>query len=107
MLEHWHTGVMTRHAQILDALEPEPVASMNAREARKLNLKVGDNISVETRRGSIKLMLRIDRDIADGMVFVPFCFFEAPANILTNPKLDPYGKIPEFKYCAARVFPVS
>jgi len=36
-------------------------------------------------------------------VFIPFCYYEAAANKLTNPALDPFGKIPEFKYCAVKV----
>lgn len=103
MLEHWHTGAMTRRATVLDALEPEPVVSMNPHEIRRQQLEVGQNVTVETRRGAISLTLRADRDVADGMMFVPFCFFEAPANFLTNPQLDPFGKIPEFKFCAARI----
>ncbi len=103
MLEHWHTGSMTRRANVLDALEPQPVASMNPREIRRLGLEPGDLVFLETRRGGIEIYLRADREIADGMVFIPFCFFESPANVLTNPQLDPFGKIPEFKYCAVKV----
>jgi len=103
MLEHWHTGSMTRRASNLDALEPEAVASLNRRELQRLGIEPGDDIEVTTRRGTITLKARADRDVPDGMVFIPFCFAESPANTLTNPKLDPLGKIPEFKYCAARV----
>ncbi|SDT97683.1 formate dehydrogenase subunit alpha [Stappia sp. ES.058] len=103
MLEHWHTGAMTRRSSTLDALEPEPVAAMNPREINARGLIAGTAVTVTTRRGAITATLRADRDVADGMVFVPFCFFEAPANRLTNAELDPYGKIPEFKYCAAQV----
>jgi formate dehydrogenase major subunit len=103
MLEHWHTGAMTRRASTLDALEPEAVASMSPREIGKRGWQPGDRIRVETRRGQIELTVRADRDVPEGMVFIPFCFAEAAANMLTNPALDPYGKIPEFKFCAARV----
>jgi formate dehydrogenase major subunit len=103
LLEHWHTGAMTRRASNLDALEPEAVASMNRWDMKRLKLEPGDMIRVATRRGDISLRVRLDRDVAEGMVFIPFCFAEAPANFLTNPQLDPLGKIPEFKYCAARV----
>ncbi|TJV43067.1 MAG: hypothetical protein E5Y16_08330, partial [Mesorhizobium sp.] len=64
-------------------------------------------IAVETRRGTVDAILRADREVADGMVFMPFCFNESPANMLTNPMLDLYGKIPEFKYCAARIAPAA
>jgi len=103
LLEHWHTGAMTRRAGVLDAIEPWGIAAMNPREIARQKLHQGDMIAIETRRGRVEAILRADRDVADGMVFMPFCFNESPANVLTNPMLDPYGKIPEFKYCAARV----
>ena len=102
-LEHWHTGAMTRRSEILDSLEPEAVANMNGDDMRRLGLSPGDMIRVATRRGEIELKVRLDGAIPPGMLFVPFCYAEAPANFLTNPQLDPFGKIPEFKYCAARV----
>ncbi len=102
-LEHWHTGSMTRRASRLDALEPEANASLHPKELRRLDVEPGDMIRVATRRGSIELMARADRAVAEGMIFIPFCYAEAAANILTNPQLDPYGKIPEFKFCAAKV----
>jgi formate dehydrogenase major subunit len=103
LLEHWHTGAMTRRAGVLDAIEPRGIAAMNPREIARRGLHQGDMIEVETRRGAVEAILRADREVADGMVFMPFCFNESPANKLTNPMLDPYGKIPEFKYCAARI----
>ena len=102
-LEHWHTGAMTRRSRVLDHLEPEAIAQMSSRDLHKLGLKAGDKVRVETRRGTIELMARVDGAIPEGLIFIPFCFAEAPANVLTNPQLDPFGKIPEFKYCAARV----
>jgi formate dehydrogenase major subunit len=107
MLEHWHTGAMTRRAGVLNAIEPYGIAAMNPYEIERQGLGIGDVISVETRRGTVEAILRADREVADGMVFMPFCFNESPANKLTNPMLDPYGKIPEFKYCAARVAPLE
>ena len=103
MLEHWHTGSMTRRATTLDAIEPEAVAGMSIHDMRKLGISPGDFIRVSTRRGEVLLRARQDREVAEGMVFIPFCFAEASANMLTNPQLDPYGKIPEFKFCAAKV----
>ncbi len=105
-LEHWHTGAMTRRATVLDTLEPEAVACLNHRDLQNLGLHAGDAVTVSTRRGSIELKARADRAVPPGMVFIPFCFAEAPANFLTNPQLDPFGKIPEFKFCAARIEPV-
>jgi len=103
LLEHWHTGAMTRRSQVLDDIEPEGIAAMNGREIKKQGLKSGQLIEVSTRRGTIEAVLREDREVADGMIFMPFCFVESPANRLTNAALDPFGKIPEFKFCAAKI----
>jgi formate dehydrogenase major subunit len=106
VLEHWHTGAMTRRAGVLDALEPEAVAFLAPRELHRLNLEPGDMLRVETRRGAVEVKVRADNEVPVGMVFMPFCYAEAAANLLTNPALDPAGKIPEFKFCAARISPV-
>jgi formate dehydrogenase major subunit len=106
-LEHWHTGAMTRRASMLDALEPGAVANLSRGSLQKLGIRPGELVRVSTRRGSIELAARQDDAIPDGVVFIPFAFFEAAANLLTNPALDPFGKIPEFKYCAAKVEPVQ
>jgi len=102
-LEHWHTGAMTRRAGVLDAIEPEPVVSMHPLDLASLQAMPGDIITVESRRGKISLYARVDEGTPRGAVFVPFAFYEAAANVLTNPALDPFGKIPEFKYCAVKV----
>ena len=101
-LEHWHTGSMTRRASVLDALEPEPVASLHPDALAALGVAPGATITVSSRRGSISLYARADSGTPPGAVFIPFCYYEAAANLLTNPALDPYAKIPEFKYCAVR-----
>ena len=103
VLEHWHTGSMTRRSDVLDAIEPEAVAFMSPKDLWRLQLTPGDRIRLETRRGAVEVKVRSDRDVPAGMVFMPFCYAEAAANLLTNPALDPFGKIPEFKFCAARV----
>ena len=103
VLEHWHTGAITRRAQVLDRLEPEAVATLAPADLARLGIEPGDRVRVTTRRGSIELKARRDVRVAPGMLFIPFCFADAAANLLTNPALDPFGKIPEFKYCAARV----
>src|SRR5262244_2309719 len=102
-LEHWHTGAMTRRAIVLDAIEPSAVASLSRGTFVKLGIAPGDMVRVTTRRGTVELASRQDEGVPDGVVFIPFAFVEAAANLLTNPKLDPFGKIPEFKFCAARV----
>jgi formate dehydrogenase major subunit len=107
VLEHWHTGAMTRRASVLDAIEPGPIAHLNPAELRRLGVAPGGPIRVSTRRGSIELAARADRDVPAGVIFIPFCYAEAAANLLTNPALDPFGKIPEFKFCAAAVEPAG
>ena len=102
-LEHWHTGAMTRRSGVLDEIEPEAVATLSRATLERLDVSPGGRIQVSTRRGSIELVARMDNAVPEDMVFVPFCYVEAAANILTNPALDPVGKIPEFKFCAARV----
>ena len=102
-LEHWHTGSMTRRASVLDALEPEAACSLHPRTLRALGLAAGDTVRLETRRGSIEVMARSDRAVAENQVFMPFAYVEASANVLTNSAVDPVGKIPEFKFSAARV----
>lgn len=102
-LEHWHTGAMTRRASVLDALEPEATASLSPGELNRLGVAPGEAITIATRRGAITLAARVDPGMPDGMVFVPFAYVEAAANLLTNPALDPFGKIPEFKYAACRL----
>jgi formate dehydrogenase major subunit len=102
-LEHWHTGSMTRRTSALDAIEPEPVASIHPLDLEDLHAVPGDVITIASRRGEISLYARADDGTPRGVVFVPFCYYEAAANMLTNPVLDPFGKIPEFKYCAVKV----
>jgi formate dehydrogenase major subunit len=102
-LEHWHTGSMTRRASNLDYIEPEPVASVHPLDLEALGITPGATLTIESRRGRISLYARADDGTPRGVVFVPFCYYEAAANMLTNPVLDPFGKIPEFKYCAVKV----
>ena len=102
-LEHWHTGSMTRRASVLDWAEPEAHASLHPKTLRRMGVRPGESIRVETRRGAIEIATRADRAVAEDMVFIPFAYVEAAANVLTNPQLDPFGKIPEFKFSACRV----
>ncbi|MDJ0685429.1 MAG: formate dehydrogenase subunit alpha [Alphaproteobacteria bacterium] len=107
LLEHWHTGAMTRRSEVLDSLEPEGQVHIHPRSMGEKGIAPGQMVEVETRRGAIRLKARADRDVTPGMIFIPFCFAEGPANMLTNPQLDPFGKIPEFKFCAARLSTVD
>jgi formate dehydrogenase major subunit len=102
VLEHWHTGSMTRRSMVLDQIEPEAVAFMSPKDMRRMKVWPGDLVRLETRRGAVEIKVRSDRDVPENMVFMPFCYAEAAANLLTNPALDPFGKIPEFKFCAVR-----
>jgi len=102
-LEHWHTGSMTRRTEVLDAIEPAPVAMMNPADVRRLGVVPGDLVTVASRRGTVTLHARADDGTPPGTIFIPFCYYEAAANLLTNPVLDPFGKIPEFKYCAVKL----
>ncbi len=102
-LEHWHTGSMTRRASALDSIEPEPVASIHPLDLEKVGVAPGGTVTIESRRGRISLYARADDGLALGSIFIPFCYYEAAANMLTNPVLDPVGKIPEFKYCAVKL----
>jgi formate dehydrogenase major subunit len=104
-LEHWHTGSMTRRATVLDALEPMATASMCGDDLQKLGLQPGDVMTVQSRRGKVVIRVRRDDGTPVGAVFMPFAYYEAAANLMTNPALDPFGKIPEFKYCAVSVQP--
>ncbi len=106
-LEHWHTGSMTRRSRVLDAVEPEANCSMHPKTLRRLGVAPGGMVRLTTRRGTVTLMARADRAVAEDMVFLPFAYVEAAANLLTNPALDPYGKIPEFKFAAVRATPAE
>ncbi len=106
-LEHWHTGAMTRRAHALDAIEPEATASMHPADLERLGLAPGARARVASRRGEIVLRIREDEGVAQGSVFIPFAYAEAAANVLTHPKLDPFGKIPGFKYCAVAIAPAD
>jgi formate dehydrogenase major subunit len=102
-LEHWHTGSMTRRASVLDAIEPAPTASIHPLDLDAIGAEAGEVVTVESRRGKVALFARADDGIPRGSVFIPFCYYEAAANKLTNQALDPYAKIAEVKYCAVRI----
>jgi formate dehydrogenase major subunit len=104
-LEHWHTGSMTRRALVLDAIEPMATASMCGADMASLGVAPGDVVTVRSRRGAVAIHLRRDDGTPQGAVFIPFAYYEAAANLMTNSALDPVGKIPEFKYCAVAVAP--
>jgi formate dehydrogenase major subunit len=105
VLEHWHTGVMTRRSRALDALEPEAFVEVHPDDCARLGVEEGRFVAVSSRRGSITLKVREGVETQPGSIFIPFHFREAAANVLTTDKLDPDGKIPEFKFCAVKIEP--
>jgi formate dehydrogenase major subunit len=103
VLEHWHTGSMTRRSYALSTLEPNAFAAMHPHDLDELQIKPKTQVRVSSRRGEIELTMRADDSIEPGTIFIPFHFREAAANVLTTDALDPFGKIPEFKFCAVKV----
>ncbi len=102
-LEHWHTGSMTRCATVLDAIEPMATVSMNGEDMTQLGVSAGDVITMQSRRGEVGIHVRRDDGTPRGVIFIPFTYYEAAANLITNSALDPFDKIPEFKYCAVKL----
>jgi formate dehydrogenase major subunit len=103
VLEHWHTGTMTRRSYALDAISPEAFVEVHPDDAARLGVVAGQRVLVTSRRGSIALPVRVTARTQPGTVFIPFHFREAAANVLTIDEIDPFGKIPEFKFCAVRI----
>ena len=102
-LEHWHTGTMTRHSRVLNTIEPWPYVLVNPDDLHALGMESGDLLAIESRRGALAVATRVDEGMQQGVFMMPFTYHEAAANLLTNDALDPFGKIPEFKFCAIRV----
>ena len=103
MLEHWHTGSMTRRSYALDAISPKALVFLHPDDAAELGLADGDMARVSSRRGVIELEAKVSHREARGNCFIPFHFREAAANLLTIDEIDPFGKIPEFKFCAVAI----
>jgi formate dehydrogenase major subunit len=103
LLEHWHTGAMTRRATTLDALEPEPSVAIHPDDLMHLGVASDTLLQLQSRRGRLVARARADAGLQPGQVFLPFCFAEAAANLLTSAALDPDAKIPGFKYTAVAV----
>ena len=106
-LEHWHTGSMTRNASVLNAIEPEPIISVSPEDLRAIGVQAEGYVRVESRRGHLVSRVRVDSYVQPGTLFMAFCYHEAAANLLTIDELDPFGKIPEFKFCAVRLSAAS
>jgi len=107
ILQHFHTGSMSRRSEILNALVAGGHVELHPADAEKHGIKDGDMVQITTRRGTIKTQAKIVERVAKGSIFVPFHFAEAAANVLTNDALDPVAKIPEYKVAAARIAKAS
>ena len=103
VLYHFHTGSMTRRDEGLNFRYPEGHVEMNPVDAMEMGVEDGEKVRVASRRGKIEIAAHVTPRSPQGTVFIPFHFFEAAANRLTNTALDPIGKIPEFKVCAVKV----
>ncbi len=102
---HWHTGSMTRRTSPLNREQPGAFVEISPEDAEARGIRTDQRVRVASRRGQIELSARVTTDVAPGVLFIPFHFREAAANVLTNPALDPEAKIPEYKVCAARIAP--
>jgi formate dehydrogenase alpha subunit len=100
---HWHTGSMTRRTSPLHRESPVAFVEISPEDAKARHISPASKVRVSTRRGSIELTAHVTNDVAPGLIFIPFHFYEAAANLLTSAALDPEAKIPEYKVCAARV----
>jgi len=103
VIAQWHTGSMTRRSPALESEFPESFIEINPEDAKKLGIKDKEPVKVSSRRGEIQVKSLVTDRIKPGIVFIPFHYAEAAANVLTNPALDPIAKIPEFKVCAVKI----
>jgi formate dehydrogenase alpha subunit len=103
VLYHYHTGTMTRKSQGPSERCPESLVEINPVDARRLGIEEGQFVKVTSRRGTLSAKARLTDRSAQGTIFMNFHFHEAAVNLLTNPALDPIGKIPEYKVCAVKV----
>jgi formate dehydrogenase major subunit len=103
LLQHWHTGSMTRRSFALDTIAPDAEVTLHPEDGKRLGIATGDYVTVASRRGKVEIRAKLSDRECEGACFIPFHFREAAANLLTNDALDPIGKIPEFKFCAVRI----
>jgi formate dehydrogenase alpha subunit len=102
VLYHWHGGTMTR-ASALGEIWPECTVELHPYDAARLGLATGDWVDVASRRGQLTARLLVTGRSPEGVIFIPFHFAEAAANMLTDPRLDKRAKIPDYKVCAVRI----
>jgi len=106
VLYHWHGGTLSRRSRLEEAY-PQARVEIHPADAKRLGIRTGDRVRVESRRGAIEAWALVTARSPKGTVFIPFHFAEAAANVLTNDVLDPQAKIPEYKVCAVRVEKIS
>ncbi|MBN2060367.1 MAG: formate dehydrogenase subunit alpha [Deltaproteobacteria bacterium] len=102
ILEHWHTGSMSHRSRVLEALAPESSVEISPVDAARLGIEEGDIISLTSRRGKLRTKAKHSKRIKPGLAFMPFHWRDAPANLLTNPAVDPLAKIPEYKVSSVK-----
>jgi predicted molibdopterin-dependent oxidoreductase YjgC len=107
ILEHFHTGTMSRNSKVLDETVREGFVEMDSNDASNFNISDGELVSVSTRRGSIRIKAKVAKRSKPNVVFIPFHFYEACANRLTVDCLDPVCKIPEYKVCSCKIEKIS
>jgi formate dehydrogenase major subunit/formate dehydrogenase alpha subunit len=107
ILQHFHTGTMSRQSEVLDKLVSVGAVEINPADAERLGLGEGDMVKIASRRGEIEIAARLTDRVVPGTVFLAFHYREAPANRLTIAALDPVAKIPEFKVCAVKLEPAT
>jgi len=103
VLYHYHTGTMTTRTKGLTERYPESLVEINPADADKLKINEGQKVKVTSRRGTVEAKATITKKSAPGLIFMNFHFADAAVNLLTNPALDPIGKIPEYKVCAVKL----
>jgi len=100
---HYHTGAMTRRTPKLVDEVPRGFVEVNPEDASKAGVKDKYMVTLTTRRGSIEAEARVTDEVPPGLLFVPFHFAEACANVLTISALDPSAKCAETKVCAVKM----
>jgi formate dehydrogenase alpha subunit len=100
---HYHSGSMTRVSPTLNRELETGYMEISPTDAKAMGIKDGERVKVSSRRGEIQIKAKVSRKVDRGVVFIPFHFAEAAANVLTNPAYDPVAKIPEYKACAVKV----
>lgn len=103
ILFHYHTGTMSRRSKALEAIAPEAFVELNEQDAAEMEINDADRVTVSSRRGHIRLKARVGDRVGKGVLFIPFHYKEASANLLTNDALDPISKIAEAKVCAVKL----